>query len=440
MPEHQLRTLPDKNQQPDLNKTGPDAETVADHLLRWTAVGAALAGWTNITGWSWLPMSAIWYTLVLLIIVSTILAPHIGAVEYRPTLTILALAFIGWRAAAGVLGSTLVAFPDWIQAHKAFIFLIVIGFFVGRRCFTGPALARTMKLLLPITLIDYIVTTVSTDAGGGRGAIWTENNFELMTIIGLTYLAWPHLGRNRAWWMVLLGVIVIGLSGSRSSIAEYGVMLAVLLWKPRDPKFLLYLASGVVVFWASGRAFAERSTGKRSDRELFFEVFRHETYDFTVIQWLFGQPVLTPLNFSSCETLSAWSGLFSSVHSGQCYSVILHMYSARLVLDFGIAGGIFLIVFLWAALGQSGASARERLALIGIASANALSVSSFNSEYMLIPLIVAAGMSYRDSPEVVSSQPRSFKRRVLGDRQNQTVTNSVTGRGEVLGNKWRLTP
>ncbi|GAB3251144.1 hypothetical protein [Kineosporia babensis] len=345
-------------------------------------------------------MATIWLALVLLLLACLILGPQRGVPVARATWVAMASAFVAWRAAAGYWGGTQVALADWLQAHKAFIFLIVVALFVGRQCFTGAGLARTMKILLPIVFIDYAATTALTTAGGGRGAIWTENNFELMTVIGLTYLAWPHLGKNRAWWMVLLGVIVLGLSGSRSSVAEFGIMLAILLWRPRDPKFIGYLLAGVVVWWASGRVFAERSTGKRSDRELFFEVFQRELQDFTIAQWLFGRPVLTPLHVGSCDTLSAWAGLFSSANPGQCYSAILHMYVSRIVLDFGIVGGIFLLCGLWFCLARSGASTRDRLALIGIGVANAISVSSFNSEYMLIPLVVAAGLQYGGKPKI----------------------------------------
>ena len=382
-----------------------DGDTWPDRILRCVTLTTVVAGFATPASWNHAPVAVILDVTVVVIILAELVRrrPARQHPVVAATWGLAASCYVGIKVTAWQLGGTQAALADFVQAYKAYLFLIPLTWFIGKGSFTGAGLARTVRPLLFLTLAKYVV---SYPLMSYRPAIWTENNFELMTVIGLTALAWPWLGKRRMGWIIVLSVIVI-LSASRCSILELVVVLLALYWRPNDRRFFVYSVLIATLGCVGTRVISARvhAGGGMAglDRIKFWEVFLSESSRYSGRDWIFGTPPLTHLSYTSCDRLSYYRGLFSHSGAGDvCYSVVVHMFALRAVMDQGVFGVTFLILFLWMALRRSGASLRDRVAIIGIGVANSLSVSGFNSEYMLIPLVVAMGLrrSRRVQPDV----------------------------------------
>ncbi|WP_344605306.1 hypothetical protein [Sporichthya brevicatena] len=303
---------------------------------------------------------------------------------------------------------------EFIRAYKAYFFLLFLAFFVGRRCFSREGLARTVKILLGLTLLKYIAVVA---AGGDRPGIWTENNFELLTLIGLTYIAFPALGQYSGAWVAALSLITI-LSESRSGVVELAILLVALYLKPRSPRFPLYLGALGCALFAATEIFAQRAGqgGLASvDRFRFFQFFQRETSHWGIQEWLFGAPPLTPLSDASCKALSSYDSLVSLQGGDEvCYSVILHMYSLRAIFDQGLLGTAFLAVMLWYLAATSCVARKDRLVIFALALANSFSVSSVNSEFGVLPLMVLIALQVGESGSAVGRSRGVAASRMMG--------------------------
>ena len=109
--------------------------------------------------------------------------------------------------------------PDFLLAYKAFIYLVLLAFFVGKSLFDGRRLAGLATFLVVVFLAKYGYSVVLGFAD--RPGVYMENNFELIMLMGLVYLAHPYLGARRHWVFAGLAVTVL-LSGSRSAALEIG--------------------------------------------------------------------------------------------------------------------------------------------------------------------------------------------------------------------------
>jgi hypothetical protein len=107
---------------------------------------------------------------------------------------------------------------------------------------------------------------------------------------------------------------------------------------------------------------------------------------------------LTPLSPGSCGSLAFYEILFSKTDPGVCYSVIFHSFLMRAVFDHGLLGLVLLYGLLWLGLRRSGMVVRDALALLGLITLSALSVSAFNSVFAAIVLAVAMGLDRSGLP------------------------------------------
>jgi hypothetical protein len=158
---------------------------------------------------------------------------------------------------------------------------------------------------------------------------------------------------------------------------------------------------------------AEQDGGAPIDRVVFFKTFLYEVRDWPLWEFLTGSFPLTPLSPGSCGSLSFYDDLFSKTEPGTCYSVILHSFLMRAVFDHGLIGLGLLYGLLWWGLRRSGVAVRDSLALLGLITLSALSVSAFNSVFATIVLAVAMGLDRAGSAaadERRQPQPRSRRR------------------------------
>jgi hypothetical protein len=282
---------------------------------------------------------------------------------------------------------------DFVQAYKAYFYLLGLAFFVRRRSVSGRTLARVVTGLVFLFLIKYGYSVALLITG--RPGVFMENNFELVMLVGLFYLAYPYM----RWWRdPLFGVVggVVLLSGSRSAAVCLLCAYGFLYLRASRGTWVIHVAGLTAVGAVVGSVFLDRlgaNSYQSIDRYRFLEVFLSELRLWPAWEVITGSFPLTPLSARSCEALSYYSPLFSVGDPGTCYSVVLHSYILRAVFDQGIFGLALLYGLVWWGLAHSGASVRDRLALLSMISASAFSISAFNNVFVVIVLAVAFSLN-----------------------------------------------
>lgn len=324
---------------------------------------------------------------------------------------------------------------DYVQAYKAFFYVLLLCSFIGQPLFKPAQVATFFYVLLGLFFIKYAYSRlIGLDAWVSiRPGIFTENNFELVLLVLLLYLVLPVI-RWRAISFITV-MLIIFLSGSRSAFlcisAVYffsifrvgkGFIKPWLLLLP----FLGALAYGIVndrmdiSLTSSGEGVAEHPSmpaleggrapaitpdseglaveapltfrsflerGASVDRVRFLLYFLDDAEGWQWWNVMLGTQPLTPLSTQTCEALSYWSDMYSFSGDGTCYSVILHSYIIRVLYDHGVLGLVFLVTFAAYALRKSRYSWADTLCVLGVLMASSLSVSAFNSVFAMLSMM-----------------------------------------------------
>jgi hypothetical protein len=282
--------------------------------------------------------------------------------------------------------------PDFLLAYKAFFYLVLLAFFVGRSLFDGRRLAALAAFLVVVFLAKYGYSVALGLAD--RPGIYMENNFELILLMGLVYLARPYLGGRRHWVFAGLTVTVL-LSGSRSAALGLVCVYVFTYLRTSSRTWPFHLAGVCAVAWAVLSLFSARAAqdgGAELDRLVFFRTFQYEVRNWPLWEFMTGSFPLTPLSPGSCGSLAFYDDLFSKTDAGICYSVIFHSFLMRAVFDHGLLGLVLLYGLLWLGLRRSNVAVPDAVALLGLITLSALSVSAFNSVFAAIVLAVAMGL------------------------------------------------
>jgi hypothetical protein len=298
---------------------------------------------------------------------------------------------------------------DFVQAYKAYVYVGLLSFFIGKARFSRALVTRVTDFLTLALLVKYLYSIVFQfdPRLADRPGLYTENNFELILLLGLFYIAYPHFAGSVLLRFAAVAAIVF-MSGSRSASVGLFLIYVFIYLRLRSRYLLLHLAgtgllgSAVLVLFAS-RLGEQGLT--QVDRYRFLQVFFLETQEWSSANVLLGTVPLSPLSNHSCALLSYYAPLFSQSDPDTCYAVILHSFLLRAVIDQGLLGLGLLYVLIWFGMRSSAMSLRDRLALLALVSANALSVSAFNSVYVAIVFAVAFALDRtpRDPP----SPPRT---------------------------------
>jgi hypothetical protein len=314
---------------------------------------------------------------------------------------------------------------DFLQAYKSFFYLIALAFFVGKKVFQGRRLAQFTALLVGAFLLKYGYSVVLGLAA--RPGIYMENNFELIMLMGLVYLAWPYLGTRRDLVFIGLAATVL-LSGSRSAALALLVVYVFLYVRTSNRTWPLHIAGVAAVGYAVFTIFTSRLDGQglqSIDRLNFLEVFLREVERWPIWEFLTGSLPLTPLSPGGCGSLSFYAPLFSATDPGVCYSVILHSFVLRALFDHGVIGLVLLYTLVWLGLRRSGVQVRDAVALLSLITVSAFSVSAFNNVFTAILLAIAMGLDRSAPPESAATAPgrphrsrlrRAGRRPVPGER------------------------
>ncbi len=107
-----------------------------------------------------------------------------------------------------------------------------------------------------------------------------------------------------------------------------------------------------------------------------------------MVEIFFGSAPLTPLSHETCKSLYFYNTLYSYAGDGSCYSVIFHSYFLRVIFDHGLIGLAFLSISLFWFMSSKGFAFRDYLCVLGVIYVSALSVSSFNSVFTILSVIL----------------------------------------------------
>lgn len=279
-------------------------------------------------------------------------------------------------------------FTDFLLIYKSFIYLFLLSFFVSKNYFEYNFLRKIFNILIFFFLVKYFLVILFNIGNNVRPQLFTENNFELMMLLILYIGVYSREKIINKWDLILLTIIFI-LSGSRSGIASFFIMLYFLdfgtLKRLKIFKFLL-LTLGLVAITIIFLQRLGNGSIEDIDRVKFFYYFMKEIENWNIFNYLFGANFMTPMSYETSKALSFYKVLFSDYEHLLTYSVILHSFILRTIFDHGILGLCFLFFTVWKYLELSGYQTKEILSIVLILIATGLSVSSLNSIFVSLSL------------------------------------------------------
>lgn len=369
--------------------------TLASYIIITSLVILALAGVLSPYSYNILPATAILEGALFFAALTTIKGTN------KDNARVLVAAAIYVTSSLAIMALLKPAnIWDFVQGYKSFFYIIPLSLFISKSKFKQSELHFILYTLLALFLLKYGYSKIlHLDTRlADRPGLYTENNFELILLILIYYLSSSTLGKHSKTCFLILAFIVV-ISGSRSSLLALLIVYAAVFITKLDYKFLFSLVALLILGGIAGYVFLERLGGgsiEDIDRYKFAQIFLTEIQNWNIANYLFGNLPLTPLSSSSCAALSFYHSLYSYSGDGSCYSVILHSYLLRAILDQGILGLASVILFVNYGLKRSGYSTRQRLCFIGIFITSGLSVSSLNSVYSAISLAIAFSYPQRE--------------------------------------------
>ncbi|BBN80401.1 hypothetical protein PA25_03860 [Pseudoalteromonas sp. A25] len=277
---------------------------------------------------------------------------------------------------------------DFLLAYKTYFYLAILCFFSAKVLFTSDMIKLLWRSMLLLFFVKYALSIVLNV--GERPGIFTENNFEIMFLLLLGCAVWSLKSKLSALDWAMLGVVIF-LSGSRSGVICFLAMMVLLYIKEMNWKTILQLGLVGIAGLGVVAIFVSRLSGgsvEDIDRVVFFQLFLTAIADWQWHEFLFGSPALTPLPAQACERLAFYKTLFSAKDPTICYSVILHSYVTRAIFDHGFIGLLSTFWVINTLLKMSDVQRRVRLSVLAILFLNGVSVSSVNSVYAVLGLII----------------------------------------------------
>lgn len=272
-------------------------------------------------------------------------------------------------------------FIDYLTAYLSFVFILILTFFVKKEYVSREFFNKLYFYMLLLTAFKYGYTILLNLAN--RPGIFGENNYEVLFFV-LLYIAYYAINEHKEKkYLIFLSIIVL-LSGSRSGIVIYLATMSILYFKLKYFRFkfiILYILGFAIVIVLLMQILNRmpESGIEGVDRYQFLLYFIYEIRNWNILNFLIGNPVLTPLSDPTCSSLGYYSSLFSNKHDGTCYSVILHSYILRIIFDHGLLGLLFIFGALNHLLYVSKYSLKIRISILIAIFLNGLSVSSFNN-------------------------------------------------------------
>ncbi|KZC83306.1 hypothetical protein AYR46_01620 [Sphingobium yanoikuyae] len=208
----------------------------------------------------------------------------------------------------------------------------------------------------------------------------------------LYLIAEKREGSKHSWTILALVSYTVFVSGSRSSILALACMIIFefIRYTPRN----IIAAATVSPLFLLAANYVFESRADNNARGKFLGVFLQEIDRFKFHEHLFGSMPLTPLSNWACSQLSFWQDLMSASDDGHCYALILHSFFMRVYFDHGIFGIIFVFAVAWICLSRGNLERKEVIGIISVPAVCALSVSSFASAFVSLPIAILCGARF----------------------------------------------
>ncbi|MGB0391848.1 MAG: hypothetical protein ACPGD5_09770, partial [Salibacteraceae bacterium] len=276
---------------------------------------------------------------------------------------------------------------DYFTVFLAFFYAFCLFFFAGKKVIKQEFFDKFFSGLLIMFSIKYLITILTTPY---RPILFIENNFELLFMAILLIGSIRFSEKINYLHVVLSGFIAIS-STSRSGAAIFIFLLGILFFKWEYIKLkywwvfsLILVGVGLAVMQFINRI--PEGGIEQIDRFRFLVVFFSEIKNWGLWEYLFGNPIITPLSIENCGKLSYYQSLFSFSGTGDCYSVVLHSFILRVILDHGFLGLILLFFGVYKMFKVSGFPNRYIWAIIGVLFLNSISISSINSIFAVFAM------------------------------------------------------
>jgi len=277
-------------------------------------------------------------------------------------------------------------FFDYLIVFLPFYNALILSPSVGKKILEKDDFEKLFFLLLYSFLIKYLyVVLLGID---DRPALFRENNFELMILI-IMYIGLYHIKSGQLNLKIIsIITFIIAISGSRSSLIEWIAVMFILHIDLKKKYFiakiaLLSITVLIFLYYLSQKIHA--GSFESVDRVQYFLSFFYEIRNWNLWKYLFGNPIITPLSYETIQKYSYFSMSYGNPNIA--YSVLLHAFVIRAILDHGLFGLVFIFYFINKILKISGYSKKERLAVLTVFFLNGFSVSSFMNIFGVMGLL-----------------------------------------------------
>jgi len=287
---------------------------------------------------------------------------------------------------------------DYLIAYKFIFYLIFMLQVSSSDIISERNLRNIFYIFLVSMFLRYVV--VYTFELYKRPLLFTENNFELMIIL----LLWVQVSLHKKYVcniVTILVLLTVLLSGSRSAMLSYIVIFiskrVIFNDVSVSRKIVISFFAIILLLSAISIFLLIRPLGDLSaiDRLMFVQVFLAESKGWSVTSWLFGTWPITPLSKFGCDQMLFYDRLFSRFDPELCYSPVFHSMLLRIIYDHGIIGLFFAYGLVYYALYRSGVKKQSAYMIIVTLLINGLSVSSINSPYVVLPLLLIIASDQR---------------------------------------------
>ena len=284
---------------------------------------------------------------------------------------------------------------DFLMIYKSFVYLLFLTFLTNKRLMTLKNFFQLFYFLMALFFMKYLVMAVL--RLDDRPIVYVENNFELMLLYAFFLIRYSVTKEKYIGILVLLGLITL-LSLSRASLLMYSILVLYVIYTSFKKTWIFIIpVMCIVLGFVVNYIFTQRSGSlEEIDRYKFFLVFLDQVKEWNLWNYIFGAERITPLDYYSCKSLGHFRNLFSFSGNGTCYSVILHSFLLRVILDHGFLGLFFIIYATYVLLRSSGVGSGTIWVFITIVLVNGLSVSSFNNLFFAISMVVLMTANYHN--------------------------------------------
>lgn len=238
---------------------------------------------------------------------------------------------------------------------------------------------QIIKITCVLMFIKYFISLAL--GLNDRPYLFYENNFELVIPLAILFCL-----KQKSLFFSIILISIIFMSGSKSGIGTL-ILLPIIIFIYRQNlilKFLIFIFSIIfsyliVIYFFENLLLIDR---------FFYLSKLFKFYDTSLINILFGNFQITPLQNGVCHALSYMSDRV--IFDGErfiCFSRAINFTTIRLLVDFGLIFGS-LIFFLWLYALTKLFPFHIALTLFFIGLLNGLSVSGFGNIYYVVTLIL----------------------------------------------------